>query len=246
VPARRTLVNGDARRRYQSQRRAEQTAQTRTALLQTARELFGERGWAATGMRDVAARAGVAVETIYANVGSKTDLLLAALDITVVGDDLPIPLADRPEFAALGRGSLAQRARAAARLVRGINERTYGMQKALREAAAGDTELAGRLGEVDRRRRVNVTDGARLVAGRAVTDLERDGLWAVLSVEVFELLVHRSGWSGARYEQWLADTIIRLLDGGRRRNEADRARAGGHENDGHRSRRAAPRPGQSD
>lgn len=180
-----------------------------------ARALFGERGWAATGMRDVAGGTGVAVETVYANFGSKADLLLAALDVGVVGDALPVPLAERAEFAALGRGNRAQRARAAARLVRGINERTYGMQKALREAAASEADLSRRLREADERRRINVEDGARLVAGRPVSDTERDGLWAVLSGEVYELLVERSGWSAARYEQWLADAIVRLLRRGK-------------------------------
>lgn len=189
----------------------EQAAQTRAAILEAARGLFGERGWAATGMRDVAAGAGVAVETVYATIGSKADLLLAVLDVGVVGDDLPIPLTERAEFAALGRGSRRQRARAAARLVRGINERNYGMQKALREAAASDAELLKRLREADERRRANVEDGMRLVAGRPVSSTERDGLWAVLSAEVYELLVERSGWSGTRYERWLADTGLCLL-----------------------------------
>jgi AcrR family transcriptional regulator len=173
--------------------------------------LFGERGWAATGMRDVAGGAGVAVETVYSIFGSKANLLLAAIDVAVVGDDLPIPLSDRSEFAALGRGDRAQRARTAARLVRVINERTYGTQKALREAAASDAQVSKRLRDADERRRLNVESGARLVAGRRVSSTERDGLWAVVSMDMYELLVGRSGWSGARYERWLADTIVRLL-----------------------------------
>ncbi|HEY7008831.1 MAG TPA: helix-turn-helix domain-containing protein [Jatrophihabitantaceae bacterium] len=208
-------INGGTRRRYESPRRAEQAAQTRAAVLDTARTLFSERGWAATGMRDVAGGAAVAVETVYSIFGSKTNLLLAALDVGVVGDDLPIPLSDRAEFAALGRGNRAERARAAARLVRGINERVRGTQQALREAAAGDAELSKRLRAADERRRGNIESGARLVAGRRVSNTERDGLWAVVSVDVYELLVGRSGWSGARYERWLADTIVRLLRGGK-------------------------------
>ncbi len=104
-----------------------------------------------------------------------------------------------------------QRARAAARLVRQIHERTSGIGRALREAAAGDAELAERLTEAEERRRLNVDQGARLVAGRPVTDTVRDGLWAVLSMEVYQLLVDRAGWSAARYEEWLAETIGRLL-----------------------------------
>jgi AcrR family transcriptional regulator len=200
-----------ARRRYESPRRLQHAAQTRAAVLEAAARLFAERGWAATGMRDVARAAGVAVETVYSNFGSKPDLLLAVVDVAVVGDDLPIPLSDRPEFAELARGSLAGRAGAAARLVAGIHGRTYAVGKALREGAAGDPELAKRVGAAEDRRRLSVEEGAELVAGRPVTDVERDGLWAVLSMEVYQLLVERAGWSSARYEAWLADTIVRLL-----------------------------------
>lgn len=198
-------------RSYRSTRRAEQAAQTRAAVLAAARELFGDNGWAATGVRDVARAAGVAVETVYANFGSKVDLLQAALDAAIVDDTEPVALSDRPEFAALGQGSAVERARAAALLVREINERTHGIGRALREAAAGDPELAKRLTEGERRRRVDVERGARLVAGRTVTQTERDGLWAVLSMEVYGLLVNQAGWKAKRYEDWVAGTIVRLL-----------------------------------
>ena len=216
TPTRRSRVRSERRRRYESPRRAQHAAQTRAAVLDAARRLFAERGWAGTGMRDVAGAAGVAVETVYSNFGSKADLLLAALDVAIVGDDLPIPVAERPEFAALGRGALAERARAAARLVREINERTFGIQTALREAAAGDSEsgLSKRLGEGEERRRFNVEQGLQLVAGRSVSDTERDGMWAVLSMEVYRLLVGQSGWSASRYEKWLAEAIVRLLGHG--------------------------------
>jgi AcrR family transcriptional regulator len=162
-------------------------------------------------MRDVARVAGVAVETVYANFGSKTDLLLAALDVAVVGDIEPVPLGERPEFAALGRGTRSARTRAAAGLVRRIHERTCGIGRALREAAAGDAELAKRLAELEARRRISVEQGAHLIAGGPVTATARDGLWAVLGMEVYQLLVERAGWTPERYEEWLADTIGRLL-----------------------------------
>jgi len=199
------------RRRYESPRRERHAAETRAAIVDAARRLFGERGWAGTGMRDVARAAGVAVETVYSNFGSKAEVLLAVIDVAIVGDTLPIPLAERAEFAELGRGTLAERACAAARLVREIHERTYRIEKALREAAAADGELSKRLTEGDERRRINVEQGVHLVARRPVGDTERDGLWAVLSMEVYQLLVERSGWSASRYEDWLAETIVRVL-----------------------------------
>jgi AcrR family transcriptional regulator len=186
-------------------------AQTRAAVLAAAHRLFSERGWAGTGIRDVASAAGVAVETVYSKFGSKVDLLLAALDVAVVGDAEPIPLSDRPEFAELGRGPTAARARAAARLIRQIHERTSGIGKALREGAGGDPELAERLDELEVRRRVNVADGARLIASRPISETERDGLSAVTGMEVYGLLVERAGWSAERYEEWLVETVVRLL-----------------------------------
>ena len=210
MAARQTATSSTARR-YDSPRREQHAAQTRAAVLDAATHLFAERGWSGTGMRDIARTAGVSVETVYANFGSKPDLLLAAIDVAVVGDTEAIPLGARPEFVRLGQGSPAERARAAARLVREIHERTYGIGKALREGASGDTDLAKRLAEGEARRRVNVEQGAQLVAGRSIGETERDGVWAVLGMEVYQLLVERAGWSAARYEEWLADTIGRLL-----------------------------------
>jgi AcrR family transcriptional regulator len=208
-----TGSNAARRRAYSSPKRRQQAAETRAAVLEHAVALFGERGWAGTGMRDIARAAGVSVETVYATFGSKTDLLIAALDLAVVGDAEPVALQERPEFTALGRGSMAERTRAAARLAREVNERTTGVGRALREGAAADEQLAQRLAVGESNRRADVARAAHLVADRPVSPSESDGIWAVVSVEVFHLLVERAGWSTRRYEHWLADTIARLLTG---------------------------------
>ena len=54
-------------------RRDRQAAETRQEILDTAARLFAERGFAATSIKDIAAEAGVAVQTIYSSVGSKGD-----------------------------------------------------------------------------------------------------------------------------------------------------------------------------
>jgi len=200
------------RRAYRSPRRDQQAAETRAAVLEAAVRLFGERGWAATGMREVARVAGVSVETVYAGFGSKSDLLMAALDVAAVGDAAPVPLDQRPEFAALGSGTRQQRVAAAARGITGAHQRTTGLYLALREAAASDSDLARRLREVEERRRVSIGQALSLVAGRAVTGQERDGLWAVLAVEVYQLLTGPSGWTPQQYQTWVAAVIDRLLD----------------------------------
>lgn len=198
-------------RAYRSPRRAEQAAQTRAAVLEAAARLFAERGWASTGMRDVAREAGVAVETVYAGFGSKPDLLVAALDVSVVGDDAPVPLADRPEFAALAQGTFDERVRHAARLVTRIHVSTAGLHVALRQGAAGEPALALRLTKAEEGRRLNTQQGVELVAGRPVDAEVVDALWALMSVEVFRLLTDLRGWRVDDYEEWVAEEISRRL-----------------------------------
>jgi AcrR family transcriptional regulator len=199
------------RRTYRSPRRQQQAAETRAAVLAAATTLFGTRGWSATGMRDVAREASVSVETVYANFRSKTELLMAAIDIGVVGDDAPVPLAQRPEFAHLSAGDLSERIATAARLITAINLRISGLRRALGEAAASEPELAAKLTEAENRRRVNIRQGMELITGRGVGDEERDGVWAITGVDVFHLLTGTAGWSVQRYEKWVADMLSTLL-----------------------------------
>jgi AcrR family transcriptional regulator len=200
------------RRPYRSARRRQQAAETRALVLAAAATLFADRGWSATGMRDIAEEAGVAVETVYAHFGSKTELLLTAIDVGVVGDAEPAPLSQRPEFAALGVGSYADRISAAARLLTGVNRRTWGLRRALYEAAGSEPQLAAKLHELERSRRDNTRQGAQMVVGRPVDDDVLDGLWVVMGADVFALLTQVGGRPVEDYERWLGTTIRRLLD----------------------------------
>lgn len=200
-------------RRYDATSRRRQAAENRRAVLEAAGELFASRGWS-VGIREVAGRAGVSVETVYANFGSKPELLNQVLDVAVVGDDEPVALMDRPEFAALGRGSVRQRTESAAALNAAINGRITGLHRALREAAAVEPGLADRLEDMRDRQRRTVRAAAAAVLGREVDGDEVDGLWAVLSVEVYELLTGSAGWSPEKYQEWLAGAITRLLPPG--------------------------------
>ena len=197
-------------RTYRSPRRALQAQQTRTAVLAACRALFAERGWAATGVRDIATAAGVSVETIYATLGGKVALLTAALDGAVAGDDEPTPLAERPMFLALGAGSRAERTAAAVALITDIHVRTIGLQRALREGAGGEPALAALLTAQEENRRASTGQGMALVLRRPIDERERDLFWAQTCPEVFDALVNRSGWSAKQYAEWIASLIENL------------------------------------
>ncbi len=169
-------------------------------VLAVATRLFTANGWAATGMRDIAREAGVAIETVYAHFASKKGLLQRAMDVAVVGDDAAVALGGRPEFAAIGQGGRADRIAAAALLQTQVQQRTAGFAKVLREAAPTDDEIAEMLAAARERIRRDIGAGAELVIGRTLSDRDLDGLWAVLSVEVYLLLVEVSGWSVEQYQ----------------------------------------------
>jgi AcrR family transcriptional regulator len=188
-----------------------QAAQTRAVVLGAATRLFSELGWANTSMREVAKAADVSIETIYAGFGSKGDLLAAVIDVAVVGDDVPIPLAQREVALGLGIGTRVERAAKAAGMSAAISSRTCELVQALTQGSATDASLAQRLAAVDKRRRVQVADYFEQVASRAPTPQELDEVWLLTSAEVFHLLVHRSGWTPEQHEQWLADSLLRIV-----------------------------------
>jgi AcrR family transcriptional regulator len=200
-----------SRRDYRSPLRARRAEETRQALLVAAHRLFVSNGWTATGMRDVAAEAGVALETLYAYFASKRGLFQAVVDVAVVGDDRPVALAERGDFAAMGRGRRADRIAAAARVVVSVNGRTAGLAKVLREAAASDDALADELRATRERQRRDVSAAFQLIVGREPTVAERDGLWALTSPDVYLLLVEESGWTPDQLEAWLAQALERLV-----------------------------------
>ncbi len=206
-----TTTASEGRRPYRSPLRQQQSAATRTAVLDAARSLFATRGWRGTGMRDVAAAAGVAQETIYAHFASKTGLLRAVVDRDAVGDELELPLARRREFLAIGKGERAARLTAAAQLVTSVNVRTATMARVLREAAPGSPEIAEMLSATRARQRQDVAAGLRLAIGREPTSAECDGVWALASPEVYLLLVEESGWTADQYRQWFEQMLERAV-----------------------------------
>lgn len=191
-------------------------------MLEAARRLFTTNGWAGTGMRDVATAAGVATETVYKYFSSKRDLLEAVVDLAVVGDDQPVRLAQRADFAAIGQGSRAQRIDAAARLVTGVHVRTAAFAKVLREAAHNDQEIATILAATRERQRRDVTAAVELIVDGEVSQTDRDGVWALTSPEVYLLLVETSAWTDDQYETWMSEMLERAVPRSPREGKARR------------------------
>lgn len=81
-------------RTYTSRVRTEAAGRTRDAILDAAEELFGRQGYGATRLPQIAAGAGVVVNTIYASIGGKPELIDAIVDRYVSHEVVLTALAD--------------------------------------------------------------------------------------------------------------------------------------------------------
>jgi AcrR family transcriptional regulator len=205
-------------RRYRSPRRAEQAAATRHAVLVAARELLTEKGYAATAVSEIARRAGVAVDTVYASVGRKPAVLRALVETALSGTDETVPALQR-DYVARARAACTagEKIRIYADALGGIQQRMTPVFLALRDAAATDDDCAALWREISERRARNM----RLFAadlratGELRADLDdetvADVIWSMNAAEYWVLLVHERDWSPARSSAWIADAWTRLL-----------------------------------
>jgi len=189
--------------------RARHAELTRTAILDAARRLFAQQGYAATAVRPIAEEAGVAVQTLYSTFGSKQGLLLALVDSVraqartqALGDE--IVRSDDPR----------EMVRLAARIRRQTLELGGDVVATFREGAAGDPEVAAAYEETHRRTREGIGRFcARLEAvGALRAERAVDQVAAMFSAEIYEELTGpRSGWTPDEYERWLAERLAAIL-----------------------------------
>ncbi|NUR88820.1 MAG: helix-turn-helix transcriptional regulator, partial [Nonomuraea sp.] len=146
-------------------KRAAKARETRRRILAATLELFARDGYGATNLQDVAAAAGVAVQTIYFVFGNKRALLKELVDVTIAGDDEPVATMDRPWFvAALAAGTAPELLRAHVAGTSAVLERVAPIGKVLEGAVASDPEVAALwTGQVDPRYLVQEKAAAALI-----------------------------------------------------------------------------------
>jgi AcrR family transcriptional regulator len=208
----------EVKRPYDATRRREQARARRLATVLAARDLFERDGFRLTTIAAVAARAGVSAESIYKGFGTKAALAKAAFDVTVAGDDEPVPVADRPAMQAV-RGEPDVR-RKIEMFIGGLAQRqarSAKVQILIRDGRHVDDSLAPVWAKLNDEALAGMTMLARhLVESgqlRTGVDLDevRDVLWNYLAVDTYERLVLVRGWPLERYSAWLARTIIAAI-----------------------------------
>jgi AcrR family transcriptional regulator len=204
------------RRAYDSSRRRAQADETRRLVVRAARDLFVERGYGHTKIADIAATAGVSVETIYASVGTKADLLHRAWDITVGGDEQDIVFHERPEAVAIrNEPDLARRLVLHAAFSTQTAQRIAPFQLMVMAAAGADPAAAAMLDEMGRQRLVGIGVMAAEAAATgqlAVSEEEcRDVIWSMTDGMLWHRLVNERGWSNERFADWLGQVWVERL-----------------------------------
>jgi AcrR family transcriptional regulator len=197
------------KRPYSSTRRQEQAGETRRRILAAAHALFVAQGYGRTTIAEIASKAGVAVETIYAAFQNKPTLLRHVWYVSFRGDEEDVRLLDRPEIhAVLAEPDLATRFGQHAVVVTAVFRRITPLLAALQGAAASEPAAGAMLAEWDERRldACTVYAAAAAATGQlAVSEAEcRDVLAATMDGALWQRLVAESGWADERFAAWLA------------------------------------------
>lgn len=206
------------RRNYRSAKRAAAAEGTRAAILAAAHELFVELGYARTTVAAIAHRADVNVDTVYATVGRKPELMRQVLESAISGEAHAVPAEQRGYVQALLAASTAtMKIDIYARATAEMAPRTAPLFEALRTAGSTDPACAELHREITERRAANMRlFAANLRAtGQLRDDLSDDEVadivWSLNAAEYYLLLVRDRGWTPERYGRHLADAWCRLF-----------------------------------
>lgn len=206
------------KRTYNSSRRKAQANQTRLLIVEAARKLFSERGYNGATIEAIAQEAGVAPETVYAAFGNKREILSKLIDVSIVGDDKPIPLLQRE-----GPLSVQQEINPIRQIeifahdIQEIMHRMAPIFEIMRIAAKTEPDIADMLQQILASRYHGMEKFIEYLSSNTTLhkDLSKseaaETVWAITSAELYTLLTVDRGWSGEKYEQWLVRTLTRLL-----------------------------------
>jgi AcrR family transcriptional regulator len=198
-----------------STRRRQQALLTRERIRDAARALFLSRGYAEATIAEIAGEAAVAPQTVYFIYGSKAAVLSAIIDAEIVGDLEPLPLLERP--AARRLATIAQpaaRLRRAVALLCEVTERVAPLYEIARGGSI-DPEVRALLDRHEGQRHQT----HRALVGLVAEDLQpgldvaeaADRLYALVSHDMYWLLVERCGWTRQRWRRLAEEEAARQL-----------------------------------
>ena len=185
-------------RSYDSPARRAAAERTRRRVLAAAHRLFTTQGYDDTSVAQIARRARVSVDTVYAAVGRKPQLLLAVHDMTLASGPVPLPAEQRDYVQAVRSASSArEKIRIYTAALSALLPTTTPLINALREAGATDPQCRTMWKSISDRRAANMLLFAAdlRATGEVRDDLSdqqvADLVWSMNSAEYYTLLASR-------------------------------------------------------
>ncbi len=203
-------------RPYNSAGRRHHAEQKRRAVLDSARALFLESGYASTTIAAVAADAAVSTETIYKTFGSKAGLVRGIYNHELLGSG-PVPAEQRSDLlqseATDGRELLLTLGMFTAE----IGPLAAPIRMLIRDAAGGDEEMARLLVEIDQDRHDRMLHNARYMVDRKLLaqgitpGFAADVMWFYTAPDVCENLVLGRGWTARELGVFVGKALAAAL-----------------------------------
>ena len=195
--------------------RGAKTRATQRKIVDAATDLFVTEGYNGTTLEQIAARAGVAVQTVYFHFGNKRSVLKQAVDVAAVGDDETVAMLDRPWLE-------EARAESDPRRVlelwtgygRAVMTRIGPIMKVVQDAAVVDPEMAEQwtVNETQTAAAFRVLAEQLEAMGALRTPVEEatDILCAISGVGMYLTLAGR-GWDVQQWERFVVETLAHAL-----------------------------------
>jgi AcrR family transcriptional regulator len=200
------------RRPYKSLVRQRQAGDTRRRIVEATRQLLLSDGYAGMTIEAIAQRAEVSAQSVYGIFKSKAGILTELLDQSTFGANY-----EDAVRRAMSARDPESRLRLAAPIARQIHDAQSATFDLMRGAGVVAPELAkleqqreGLRYERQERMIISLRDAGRLRSELSYPSA-RDIFWMLTGRDVYRMLVCERGWSPQKYQDWLADTLVRSL-----------------------------------
>lgn len=188
-------------------------------MVEAAYRLMSTRGYKETKMADIAAGAGVAVQTVYFSFHNKPALMRAAFEYAVHGDHLPMSPAERPWFTAMQEEpdwdvALGMFVDANIEILHRVMPLV-----AIFNATGDDPEMASfhafseRLRRDGYRRVVDVLAEKKALRPGLNADDATSILLVLVGADVYRSMLGDNGWPEAKWRSWVIQLLSEALFG---------------------------------
>ncbi len=202
----------EKKRIYNSESRVAQAAETKSRILEAAKELFQTEGFDCVTIGKLAKASQVSMPTIYSIFQSKRGVLQSLIDEALPPNQFWALVEDGKQ-----EKSPITRLEISAKMARQIYDAERELMDILRSASLVSPELKELEQEREKRRYERQGESVKtmmkeksLAKGLSLAKA-RDIFWALTGRDMYRMFVIERGWTPDEYEKWLAQMLIKSL-----------------------------------